>query len=475
MTNHPALSRTQRAVPFLASGALALLLTAPAAGAAPPPVRAEASPAGLSLLPLLDYQAATLVVAGPEGVVASRRFEGGGPLFFAPADDDGLPLADGWYRWELRLAKRLAPAAAEAVAKAEEAGDERAYKELVREVGGLTVRASGRFRVEAGAVVMPSAGRGSGEQGAPRQADTAVSGAEAQAGPEPAALTEADEVKITGADPQLVLEDTTVAPAAEADFQLEADADELLLSNLTTATAILGIDAGASADSVYIAPGGSVGLFITTPATDVELHVATDSGDTVPEIRLQGSTRDWDLQVLSGDFQIQDSTATFPPSGGVFEIEYVSGLNPPVYDLFLRGNTTIEGDVAMGSSRELKTGFEPVVGEELLAALERLPLATWSYRSDPDGARHLGPVAEEFHALFGLGRDERHISPADTAGLALAVAQELAARLREKDVHLAELEARLAALEQRLEEAAAAVAADGGDGEPAERNGPGGS
>jgi beta-xylosidase len=39
--------------------------------------------------------------------------------------------------------------------------------------------------------------------------------------------------------------------------------------------------------------------------------------------------------------------------------------------------------------------------------------------------RHLGPVAQDFHAAFGLGSDDRHIATVDADGVALAAIQGL--------------------------------------------------
>ena len=47
-----------------------------------------------------------------------------------------------------------------------------------------------------------------------------------------------------------------------------------------------------------------------------------------------------------------------------------------------------------------------------------------SFRSDPD-IRHIGPVAQDFHAAFGVGADDKHIAAIDRDGVALAAIQAL--------------------------------------------------
>jgi hypothetical protein len=69
------------------------------------------------------------------------------------------------------------------------------------------------------------------------------------------------------------------------------------------------------------------------------------------------------------------------------------------------------------------------------------------------GVRHIGPVAQDFHAAFNVGADDKHIATVDADGVALAAIQGLHALLKEKDTRIASLEERLAALEKRLGQA----------------------
>jgi hypothetical protein len=61
-------------------------------------------------------------------------------------------------------------------------------------------------------------------------------------------------------------------------------------------------------------------------------------------------------------------------------------------------------------------------------------------------------VAQDFHAAFGVGDSDKTISTVDADGVALAAIQglnqKLEAAVKQKDVRIAELERRLAALEQ---------------------------
>ena len=90
------------------------------------------------------------------------------------------------------------------------------------------------------------------------------------------------------------------------------------------------------------------------------------------------------------------------------------------------------------SDRNLKEAFEAVDSRAVLAAVVRLPIERWSYKGET--ARHLGPMAQDFAAAFGLGADDRHIFPLDAAGVALAAIQALHGLVHAQQARLEALE-----------------------------------
>jgi len=86
---------------------------------------------------------------------------------------------------------------------------------------------------------------------------------------------------------------------------------------------------------------------------------------------------------------------------------------------------TLGGAWTDSSDRDLKENLAPVDGQEVLARLTDLPITTWNYEAEGPSIRHMGPVAQDFYATFGLGQDERHLAPLDTSGVALAAIQAL--------------------------------------------------
>lgn len=112
--------------------------------------------------------------------------------------------------------------------------------------------------------------------------------------------------------------------------------------------------------------------------------------------------------------------------------------------------------------RRLKENITPIDGRAALARLRRLPIYEWNYIAEADAVRHAGPMAQDFHAAFGLnGGDETHIATVDADGVIMAsivaVADENES-LRQQNARLvrevATLEARMSRIERLLAGAA---------------------
>lgn len=127
-------------------------------------------------------------------------------------------------------------------------------------------------------------------------------------------------------------------------------------------------------------------------------------------------------------------------------IETLTWLDVP--DRFLFSNDLYATSFVISSDRNLKEDITPVDPAEVLERLEAVPVSTWNFRSDDDSLRHIGPMAQDFHAAFGFGSDDRHISTTDADGVAFAAIQALKRMLDEKDRQIEELEKRIERLER---------------------------
>ena len=106
----------------------------------------------------------------------------------------------------------------------------------------------------------------------------------------------------------------------------------------------------------------------------------------------------------------------------------------------------------------------PCGEEEPAAVLAKgvpLPITQWRYKVETDGVKHIGPVAQDFHAAFGLGESDTAITTVDADGVALAAIQGLNQKLEEREALLrqenaelkqknTEMETRLSALEKLI-------------------------
>lgn len=196
---------------------------------------------------------------------------------------------------------------------------------------------------------------------------------------------------------------------------------------------------GGSAGGAYILAAASG----TSPAV---LRVQSSTGNGVALHATQGST---------------DATAVFGNSGSGNLIRGFSG--PGAGNLVFYVDN--EGDVYantynLTSDRDRKENFSDVDSQSVLQKVIDLPISQWNYKSDAD-TPHMGPMAQDFYAAFGVGPDDKHISTVDVDGVALAAIQglnrKLEDKLEQKNTEIAEilemnlrLTERLAALERLM-------------------------
>jgi hypothetical protein len=118
---------------------------------------------------------------------------------------------------------------------------------------------------------------------------------------------------------------------------------------------------------------------------------------------------------------------------------------------------TIRGVLTENSDVNAKQDIEPLDGQKVLDRLAQLEISEWSYIDDPK-TRHIGPMAQDFRAAFGLGHTNKGISTLDSSGVALAAIKELI----EENVSLREdnalLKKRLDSMEQQQVQMQAAMA-----------------
>jgi len=104
------------------------------------------------------------------------------------------------------------------------------------------------------------------------------------------------------------------------------------------------------------------------------------------------------------------------------------------------------------SDRNRKAGLEPVDTKTVLEKVASLPISRWHFTNEV-ATTHLGPMAQDFHAAFNVGMDDKHIATVDETGVALAAIQGLNQKLEERNAEIKTLKekaAKVDSLEKRL-------------------------
>jgi hypothetical protein len=167
------------------------------------------------------------------------------------------------------------------------------------------------------------------------------------------------------------------------------------------------------------------------------------------------------------------SDSVYPSANNQFVVRGCGGIK-----LYTNQGLTSGVEIAAGggswssiSDRNRKENFLTVDGEDLLARLRQVPVSTWNYKSQDQSIRHMGPMAQDLYAAFGLGESDKLINTVDIDGVNMAGVQALERRTaaqaeeirtlrsenerlhasaRAQDQRIEDLEARLRRLEALL-------------------------
>jgi hypothetical protein len=151
-----------------------------------------------------------------------------------------------------------------------------------------------------------------------------------------------------------------------------------------------------------------------------------------------------------------DSTGTHSDwssiAGGVttsVSIVAASGADPITHS---SGAKLTAGGVWTNASDEnLKENFKSVNGGDLLEKIDELPIQQWNYKNEPDSVVHIGPTAQDFKSVFGVGENDKTISTIDPSGIALAGIKELHKENNELRAQNEELKKQLEDLKKKID------------------------
>ncbi len=187
-------------------------------------------------------------------------------------------------------------------------------------------------------------------------------------------------------------------------------------------------------------------LNVGTPgwsSTDFGMRVSNDT----TQFTLSGTT----FRFFNERFQqVAPAPQTVTSQPGLQEsispsFEWLFGSNSRMR-LSSGGSLSIDGSLSQGSDRDRKENVVALYPSDVLEKVAGLPLYEWSY-IDGMGARHIGPMAQDFHAAFGLGSSDTRLAPSDVAGVALSAIQGLHGTVKAQEAEIAELKQTVADLQ----------------------------
>ncbi len=255
--------------------------------------------------------------------------------------------------------------------------------------------------------------------------------------------------------PGIRLEQNEAGPWGPYTWDIAGNETNFFVRDVTNGSSLpLRIRPGAPTSSLDIAATGDVGIGTASPSA--ALHVRRNPGSIGDRqmLRLEnnGGSRVDFVNLASGN---NWRLATEHNTGSFIITRIGSGAIEMRVDS--AGNVTIPGVLSQGSDINDKRDITPVNAADILEHVMELPIAFWRYRNDDSESLHIGPMAQDFARIFGVGSDETRISTLDTSGVALAAVQAVTAQLTEKQASLnsvmadnARLKEENAALEERL-------------------------
>lgn len=223
-----------------------------------------------------------------------------------------------------------------------------------------------------------------------------------------------------------------------------ADTDTLLSFDSNGRSAQFGLLANGQTGiqapvSLFMQSSTGVGINAQTPDLPASGFV-----DVAIRPKSSGTDGDVDIAIISRD-GTKTVTLVNDQESGTF---FISTTPTAGAARINAGGATLSGGGVWTnqSSRTLKQGFAAINALEILNKVMDLPITTWTYKNSAEGT-HMGPIAEDFKAAFGLAGDGKTIGTVDADGVALAAIQGLNQKLESEN---AELRARLEALEAKL-------------------------
>ncbi len=209
---------------------------------------------------------------------------------------------------------------------------------------------------------------------------------------------------------------------------------------------------GAPTSAIDIAASGNVGIGTASPIFDLDVS-NTGANTVLGARRTDGVTMRMIAGAGLGRIGTENNFAL------AFDVNNVQKMT-----LATSGALTVLGPVNATvfnptSDKYAKENFAAIDQKTVLERLAAMPISTWNFIENDNKTKHLGPMAQDFYAAFGLGADDKHISTVDADGVAFAAIQELNKRNQSLSAENITMAGRVAALSAENTSLAARVAA----------------
>jgi len=175
---------------------------------------------------------------------------------------------------------------------------------------------------------------------------------------------------------------------------------------------------------------------------------STASADFSVALGQRAATNGFSGAIVIADGSTTDSLEA--TANNQFSLRAAGGIRLFTHHMESSGMTMNAGGSGWNavSDRNRKEDFESFGGEDLLETLRAVPVTKWRYRDEVDrSVWHVGPMAQDWHAAFGLGGDNLTINTVDIDGVNLAAIRALEERTSKLMEENAALRSRMNAAE----------------------------
>ena len=190
----------------------------------------------------------------------------------------------------------------------------------------------------------------------------------------------------------------------------------------------------------FLARAGNGALFTdedTSTVVRAQLHARSEGStpqlmadqvdDDFARIRLRSGnalTNHWDVAAKASDAEFNIFRNG---TGNILKLTPTSATN--LLSMSNGARLTAGGTWTNASDRNIKDNISQIDGEEILEKLAAMPVSEWHYKTEADSVTHIGPMAQDFKAAFGLGDSDKSIATVDADGVNMAAIQALYKRL----------------------------------------------